>query len=245
MTITPEAGSSIVRVFETIWQSIRETHAELPDVVFVTGGGLSVGPSGITITWGHFGADHWETADGPVAEIMVSGESLTREPHETLTTILHEAAHALNHVRGEKGTSRRGAYHNRRFVAAAESLGLAWPDGQEPDKTRGFSGVRITDETRERYAALLDLLAAERIAWRNLFGLTLGGESGGQGGDGERGAGTSMGSAPKPRSRNTKPKAVCDCGPESAIYAARRVLDREAIMCTDCGGTYRVLPEYV
>jgi hypothetical protein len=41
-------------------------------------------------------------------------------------TILHEAVHALAHVRGVKDTSRGGKYHNKReFVALAASS--AWP----------------------------------------------------------------------------------------------------------------------
>jgi hypothetical protein len=110
--------------------------------------GLSSGALHIDAKWGHFGADHWvqgrPTEEGQGAaldlsvarrkpELFVSGECLAEGPRQTLQTMLHEAVHALAHVRGVKDTSRGGKYHNKReFVALAGELGLAWPHGQRP-----------------------------------------------------------------------------------------------------------------
>jgi hypothetical protein len=102
----------------------------------------------IDAKWGHFGADHWveghPTEDGQGAaldlsaarrkpELFVAGECLAEGPRQTLQTMLHEAVHALAHVRGVKDTSRGGKYHNKReFVALAGELGLTWPQGSGP-----------------------------------------------------------------------------------------------------------------
>jgi hypothetical protein len=239
--MTTPTGSLLVAAFERAWQAIQDRHPEIPDVVFVTGGGLSATSRGIAVKWGHFGAEHWDTADGKAHELFISGESLSREPHETMTTLLHEAAHALNHVRDEQGTSRRGQYHNKRFVAAATELGLYWPEGQEPHTTRGFSGVVITDETREEYAETIAQLQTDRVAWRSLFGLTFGGD-GGTAGEGGQGTGTTA----KTRSRNTKPKWICECddAESTAIWAARRTMEKKRVICGECGKTYRIHPDY-
>jgi hypothetical protein len=91
-------------------------------------------PSGavhIDAKWGHFGADHWvegrPTEEGQGAaldfsvarrkpELFIAGECLAEGPRQTLQTMLHEAVHALAHVRGVKDTSRGGKYHNKREV---------------------------------------------------------------------------------------------------------------------------------
>ncbi|WP_297495484.1 hypothetical protein [Pseudonocardia sp.] len=41
-----------------------------------------------------------------------------------LATLLHEAAHALAHVRGIKDSSRQGRWHNAKFKALSEELGI-------------------------------------------------------------------------------------------------------------------------
>ena len=44
--------------------------------------------------------------------------------------MLHDAVHALAHVRGVKDTSRGGKYHNKReFVTLAAQPGLLGPRG--------------------------------------------------------------------------------------------------------------------
>jgi hypothetical protein len=60
----------------------------------------------------------------------------------TLTTILHEATHALAHARGVKDTSRQGKYHNRRFMELAGELDLEWPPDAKAHPVSGFSRPR-------------------------------------------------------------------------------------------------------
>jgi hypothetical protein len=52
------------------------------------------------------------------------GEGLERGPEPVFATLLHEAAHALADAREIQDTSRQGRYHNLRFRALAEELGL-------------------------------------------------------------------------------------------------------------------------
>ena len=63
---------------------------------------------------------------GPVRlpEVFVGGEGLVRGAADVLGTLLHEAAHALAHVRDIKDTSRQGRWHNARFKALAEEVGI-------------------------------------------------------------------------------------------------------------------------
>lgn len=239
--MTTPFGSMIVSAFERAWAAIQDRNPEVPDVVFITGGGIV--PGGLK--WGHFGANHWDTAEGKAHELFVSGEALTRPAHETLCTLLHEAAHALNHVRNEQGTSRRNAYHNKTFVKAATELGLEWPEGTKPHPTIGFSSVVITEATREEYVDTIAQLEADKVAWRALaFTLpTGGGEDGDDSGNG--GDGTRVAAPKKPRSKNTKPKAVCGCEEDNAIYASRRTLETKRPMCGVCGERYEIHPDFL
>lgn len=244
--MTTPIGSLLVAAFERAWSAIQERNPEVPDVVCITGGGLVATTAGIAVKWGHFGENHWTTADGAAHELFISGEALAREPHETMATLLHEAAHGLNMVRGENGTSRRNAYHNRTFVKAATELGLEWPEGKEKCKTRGFSEVEITEATREEYAETIATLKAESVAWRDLMGLTFGGDAGSDGDDAPGGDGGKVaGTAAKPRSKNTRPKAVCGCETDNTIYASRKTLDTKRPTCGVCGQAYEIDPEYV
>ena len=150
MTALETTGSGLIAALEQTWTDIRRRTPQLPEVVVVTGTGLSSGAFHIDAKWGHFGADHWvqghptEAGQGAALdlsatrrkpELFIAGECLAEGPRQTLQTMLHEAVHALAHARRVKDTSRGGRYHNKReFVALAGELGLAWPDGQRPHR---------------------------------------------------------------------------------------------------------------
>lgn len=70
-----------------------------------------------------------------------------------MATLLHEAAHAINFVRGVADCSR-SQYHNKMFAAQAERLGL---EANRVDHY-GFASTRLRPGTGERYAAQLNLL---------------------------------------------------------------------------------------
>lgn len=129
---------------------------QVPAVVLVLGAG-SIGAAG-GLRLGHFAAMRWADPDQParedgagdgvavrLPEVFVGGEGLARGPADVLGTLLHEAAHALAHVRGIKDTSRQGRWHNARFKALAEEL---WIEVAK-DPRIGWSPTAIPAATRE------------------------------------------------------------------------------------------------
>ncbi|MGW1278436.1 hypothetical protein ACWD4V_15985 [Streptomyces tsukubensis] len=209
-------GSLIVRTLETAWRDIQTRNSDVPDVIFITGKGAD----GDSVTWGHFHANQWITERGQMHELFISGEALNRDPIETMTTLLHEAAHGLGHERGIKNTSRRGKYHNRKFVQLAGELGLAWPDGKAPDTTRGFSSVVMKSEAITEYESTIEALRNGRAAWREL--------------------GIEPAVELKPKSKNTKPKAACGC-PGRFIWTAHRTLEEAPVICGECGAEFEMV----
>ena len=103
---------------------MRWTHAEHPPRPAETAGAAASRPA--------------------LAEVFVGGEGLALGAVDVLGTLLHEATHALAHVRGVQDTSRQGRYHNRRFRDLAEEIGLdvrevpviGWSDTHVPEATR-------------------------------------------------------------------------------------------------------------
>lgn len=136
-------------------RSIRNKHPEVPNVVLV------VGTSSIK-KHGHFSPESWDSKSAQ-NEVMISGESLKRGAEATLGTLIHECTHALAHARGIKDTSRQGRFHNKRFKALAEELGIE----VESDKTIGWSITSLPKTTAALYkpelAALTKALKAYRL----------------------------------------------------------------------------------
>jgi hypothetical protein len=59
-------------------------------------------------------------------ELFVAGECLAEGPRQTLQTMLHEAVHALAHVRGVNDTSR-GASTTTSASSSPSPASSAWP----------------------------------------------------------------------------------------------------------------------
>jgi len=126
---------ALIATLEAAWTAIRANHPELPPVVVIVAGGDKV-PNGIKL--GHFHANRWTHREaGTVnalavgadaaktyAEILICGETLARQPHEIMATLLGEAAHALGHARGIKTSSRQGRWANGRFAKLATEVGI-------------------------------------------------------------------------------------------------------------------------
>jgi len=102
------------------------------------------------------GADGEPSTGQPVRlpEVFIGGEGLVRGAADVLGTLLHEAAHALAHVRDIKDTSRQGRWHNAKFKALAEELGIE----VAKDPRIGWSPTAIPASTREEYAEVIDEL---------------------------------------------------------------------------------------
>lgn len=242
-TITTDtAGSTVVKALEAAYASLRSEHPDLPEVLFITGSGLM----GRGAKWGHYGADRWVVRqDGTVVdekgrlpEIFIAGERLECGAAETFATIVHEAVHALAVVREVKDTSRDGRYHNRRFVALAEELGMEWPEDQAPHSTIGYSAVVLTEEAKDHFSAVIGDLAGAIAVHLDTFkrlGLTTGK------GDG-KGTGGEAPDLPKkaPKKSRANLKAVCQCETPRIIRASATVLEAGGIECRECGAEFTI-----
>ena len=200
-TSSPMA-SRIIKVLEETWMEIRRWNPEIPAVVII----IASGTDSKHPRWGHHAPDRWNVAGEQLTEIMISGEGLRRTAREVLATLLHEAAHALAHARNVKDTSRQGRYHNAKFRACAEEVGLA----VEHDARTGWSTTTITPATELAYTAQLQALTAAMTLWRH----------------GETTTG------PKARRNTNLIAAICPCG--RSIRVAASTLAEAPITCQAC-----------
>jgi hypothetical protein len=208
-----EALSPVVAALEQAWAEIRTRYAEVPPAVVVVASGTEAGS---LRKWGHFGAMRWLQAAGgdDLSEVMVSGEGLAREPAEVLATLLHEAAHAVAHVRDLQDTSRQGRYHNRRYAEIARQLGL------QVAELPGFglAATTLPAAAEQTWHEVLDALRAALTLSRRA----------------EAGAG---GGAGRTRASNNNPTpCVCTC--PRKIRVAMTVLDAGPITCGVCGSDF-------
>jgi hypothetical protein len=137
VTAVETTCSGLIAALEQTWTDIRHRTPELPEVVVVTGTGLSSSALHIDAKWATSAPTTGSKATPPNKahaplwacrrpELFVSGECLAEGSCQTLQTMLHEAVHALAHVRGVKDTSRGGKYH----TSASSSpwpASSAWP----------------------------------------------------------------------------------------------------------------------
>jgi hypothetical protein len=247
--VEAEVSAPIVAALERAWAAIRVRHPQVPPVVVVLASGSDGAPAG-WLKLGHFAAMRWETGardqsghdeSGPrvMAEVFVGGEGLARGPVAVLGTLLHEATHALAHVRGVKDTSRQGRYHNQRFADLAGELGLEVAQ----IAPIGWSDTRITETTRTQYAATVDDLRRALTIFRRREGAIFG-PTGGQGEGLGGGDSTRTGQPGEPRTRgrssNNGLACTCDCG--RRIRVAPTVLEAGAITCALCGAAFTPHP---
>jgi len=222
------SGSTLVTALESAYEMVRSEFPELPRVVMITGSGRSA----FGLKWGHFGYDAWKLAldQGRRPELFIGGERLGTGAELTMQTLLHECAHALAMVRGVQDTSRQHRYHNRRFVALAEELGLAYVQ-PEPHPSIGFSAVEITPAGRERWREAIQTLAKAIMLSMDAPSLS-GGLTGLPGGDG--GKVTGGPSAPKTGGRSLM-RFSCSCIPERVMRMAPSVWEVADVTCGACG----------
>jgi hypothetical protein len=153
----------LLAALESAWAAIRERHVQVPGVVLVVGSGSPARASG-RLRLGHFAASQWQSGPARLAEVFVSGEGLNRAPAEVLTTLLHEAAHALAHVRGIQDTSRQGRWHNKQFALLAAEVGLI----ASKDDKLGWSPCTIQPSTVDAYRKVVTELTTAMRAYRHL-----------------------------------------------------------------------------
>jgi hypothetical protein len=164
---------------------------------------------------GHWSSDRWTAGDERAHEMFVAGERIADGAVGAATTIIHEAAHALLHARGDHtcGTSRQGRYHTRKgFAAVAEEMGLVAP--AKAHATLGFSDCTMSDATAEEYATELAELEAALAA---SIGLA---------------------SAAEPTTRTRRPPVLltCECHGADREVPAAMVEKFAGLACPDCHG---------
>jgi hypothetical protein len=196
---------AIVHALEAVWSGIRQRHPELPAAVVVVASGSERGQ---LTEYGHYAQLRWQTAGGQLPEVLIAGEGLSRGPEPVLATLLHEGAHGLADVRGVQDTSRQGRYHNRRYRAIAEHVGLEVAEAP----VIGWSVTTLRPATRVEYAAELAQLVPVLTMHRAP-------ELPGRRGGGSRYL-----------------LAACSCGRK--VRVVRRTLDAGPIVCGLCGGPF-------
>ncbi|MGD9693904.1 MAG: hypothetical protein AB7O92_08315 [Acidimicrobiia bacterium] len=167
-------------------------------------------------------------ADGEVrGEVLLAGEALHLPPAQVFEVLLHEAGHGLNAVRGFKDTSRGGRYHNARFKATAEELGLVV--SQMPPY--GWAQTELGPEALMAYESDIAAIGdAMRIARRIGGSVRLGGAEE----TAEVGGGAEDGSAAADGERGpTSGPAMCGCG--RRMRMAPSVLAQGPVLCGLCG----------
>ncbi len=211
-------ASELVAACEMVWAAIQRHHPDVPDVVIVLGTGVE---RGRLVKLGHWWGGRW-VADGQVrGEVLLAGEALHLPPEAVFEVLLHEAAHGLNAARGVKDSSRGGRYHNGRFRATAEDLGLIV--GLAPPC--GWARTSIGPVARERHALEIARLGdAMRIARRVAAGV--------QDDTIDDGSGTRSGENGRART-DSQQAATCQCG--RRMRMAPSVLAKGPVLCGLCG----------
>uniref|UniRef100_UPI003F490FDF hypothetical protein n=1 Tax=Amycolatopsis sp. CA-151526 TaxID=3239921 RepID=UPI003F490FDF len=110
-----EARQRVLSALTGLWREIQQQHPDVPDVLLAwaspsDGRVKSVVPQ------------HLRT--GPWTGALVITDERLGEVDELVEVLLHEACHALAAARRIDETSNYGRYHNKRFHALAEELGL-------------------------------------------------------------------------------------------------------------------------
>jgi curved DNA-binding protein CbpA len=201
-----EAVSRVLHVLEDTWQAIRHHHSQIPSVVII----IASGTDGKQARWGYHAPKRWQVGLDERTEIMVSGEGLRRDAASVLGTLLHEAAHALAAARDIRDTSRQGRYHNKKFKAHAEELGIT----VEHDSRLGWSITTLPAQTATRYAVQLADLHTAMTLWRH----------------------DETNGGPATRRSSNLLAATCPCG--RSIRIAASTLANAPVICGACDGTF-------
>jgi hypothetical protein len=218
-------ASALVSACERAWESIQANHPGVPDAVIVLGTGVE---RGRLIKLGHWWDNRWLADGAGRGEVLLAGEALHLSPTEVFEVLLHEAAHGLNASRHIKDTSREGRYHNEKFKATAEEVGLR----VHYMKPHAWARTSMSEETADRYRDEIDALGESMRITRQLRGINLGKENGSGKGGNEK---STSEQDREPRTRNGVP-AACGCGRRMRI--APSVLAQGPVICGLCGNEF-------
>ncbi len=217
----------LTAALSAVWKEVQQHHPDVPHVVLLA----APNPHSNRNVLGHFAALRWSASTGNggvLHEVVVVAEHLNRSAEDIVTTLLHEAAHALNFTRGIHDCSR-SQYHNRKFEAAAKELGL--------DVTQvahyGFALTKMQPETAQRYNAETEALRQVLMHRRPTVSASK---------PTAAGVGDSDDSKPDdaepPEAGGRYKKASCAC--PFNIRVARATLAATTITCATCGGSFQL-----
>lgn len=102
---------------------------------------LSGGKSAVTL--GFFQPEAWRGDSGNICELSMTPISTARGPQQYYSTLVHEMAHFLDHVRGVKPKSP--GYHGKPWWATMESIGLP----PVPGGKNGTSRIKVDHRIAE------------------------------------------------------------------------------------------------
>ena len=221
-----DAASRLVATLERTWTAIQHRHPDLPDVVIITGAGRV--PGGLVL--GHFAAHCWKVGDDDRHELFVGGEGLRRGARDVLATMLHEAGHGLASARNLKDTSRQGRYHNAKYKALAEELGIEVTH----HPIMGYSTTTLPDPTAERYGA--ELAALERALTLHRYVVGIIDEDNDSGPESVKV--TPPPDDPDQPSKRRTPVYECGCEEPRRLRMSKRAFEAGPITCGMCGEAF-------
>ena len=223
-----DAATALVTALAALWRRIQCLHPDVPDVVLLP----APGPRNVL---GHFAPVRWQakgSAGRVMHEVVVVAEHLQRSAADIAETVLHEAVHAMNHLRGVKDCSATSQYHNERFREAALEMGLTVT--KVPNY--GWAYTALPPETEDRYADEIAALAAVLVHRRSptvvVVPVTPTAAD-----DSRPGTGTTPPAdttSEKPKGRLLK--ATCTCG--FIIRLSKATFDATTIQCASCEGNF-------
>ncbi|MFD7161717.1 hypothetical protein ACFV9C_44530 [Kribbella sp. NPDC059898] len=221
-------ASRMVEALEQVWAGIQRRHPDVPAVVVTLGAG-SVGVPAGYLKLGHFAERRWVATDDPagMSELFVGGEGLARGAASVLATLLHEAAHGIAHVRRIDDTSRQGRYHNAKYKALGEEVGLTIT--QTPPI--GWSGTALAPGTTDEYVDELETLDRALVTYRHSEHEVPADPAGGDGDEDETGA---AGVPAAGGGRPPKNGYSLTCGCKRRIRASAAVAEAGPILCGLC-----------
>lgn len=218
--LLPEGDSAVLalrgamrRILERASEHLPELRSCLDEVLTV------VGDTRSHSTLGSFTKERWRLDSGSVLhQIFVSGRHLSSDAEEVAHTLVHELAHLLAHVRGLRDCSNRGRYHNRRFKACAEELGLNVKRGAQ----HGVYTEGLSARLRKHMADEIDSLGRALIISINDQPVLL--------------ATSRAANVPEEHKTNKRKyvSAVCECAPPRVIRVALGYWMDETIGCLLC-----------
>ena len=209
--MTKKRSSELIGEFEHIWLAMQSLVPDLPDAVFTMAGGTDVRRH--YMKYGHFVAQQWHVDPGGATwcEIFVGGEGLRRGGAAVLATLMHEATHALAHVRGIKDTSDHNQYHNGRFRKLAEGT---WPLHIETQHDRiGWSYTTLLPRGADEWQSYIDRLD-QLIGEQHMYRL---------------GPSESVGTPVAHRKRTVY---ACECGRQ--VHLTKDMVAHGGVLCGAC-----------